>query len=227
MRSIHVEIAGWRTLATLVVLVFPSSLWADFGDIPPQLNLLLVSSDKVLVQVDGKTRRLRIGETSPEGVELISLGLDEATFLFGGQEIPTRLSRSYVSASPVHAQRLHQVYADSQGMYRTTGSINGRPVYFIVDTGATEISMSSRDADRLEIDYRRYGKPGFAQTASSVVEIYQLRLNQVQVGEITLYSIEASVVKGDFPTTPLLGMSFLGKLEMRRESNILTLRQLD
>ena len=48
---------------------------------------------------------------------------------------------------------------------------------------------------------------------------YRLTLEKVQVGEITLFNVEAAVIEGNFPGTPLLGMSFLGQLEMKRDSN--------
>ncbi len=227
MNNFHAIKTVWRIFAALTVLMYSTSNWADRGDTPPQIDLLLISRDKAVIQVNGKTHRLHIGESSPESVQLISLGVDEATFLYGERTIPVRLSRSYGLAPPSPGQRLHQVYADSQGMYRTMGAINGKPVNFVVDTGATYIFMSAREADRLGIDYRRHGKPSHAQTASSIVQTYNMRLNQVQVGEIIQYSVEASVVKGDFPRTPLLGMSFLQQLDMQRQSNMLTLRQLD
>jgi aspartyl protease family protein len=51
------------------------------------------------------------------------------------------------------------------------------------------------------------------------VRTYMLRLNTVKIGEIVLHDIEAGVIDGPQPDVPLLGMSFLGRLEMKRDGN--------
>lgn len=220
-------IAGLIPLLALVFFWTPST-GAEFPpETPPDVKLLLLSSDKAVMEIGGKTRRLRVGEASPEGLRLLAIGSGEATILYAGQEKVIRQARSYGAGPAAPAERLHRVYADARGMYHTSGFINGQPVNFVVDTGATTVALSSRDADRLGIDYRRHGKRGYATTASSVVNIHVVRLSRIKVGEITQYSVEASVIEGDFPRVPLLGMSFLKNLEMQRESHILILRQLN
>ena len=94
-----------------------------------------------------------------------------------------------------------------------------------MDTGATSIAMNSQVAARLGIDYKRIGKQGVSQTASGLVRTYNLKLAKVQVGEITMHNVDAGIIEGNFPTETLLGMSFLGQLDMKREGEKLELKQ--
>ena len=94
-----------------------------------------------------------------------------------------------------------------------------------MDTGATSIAMNSQVAARLGIDYKRTGKQGVSQTASGLVRMYGVKLAKVQVGEITMHNVDAGIIEGNFPTETLLGMSFLGQLDMKREGEKLELRQ--
>ncbi|NIR58755.1 MAG: TIGR02281 family clan AA aspartic protease, partial [Gammaproteobacteria bacterium] len=61
-----------------------------------------------------------------------------------------------------------RIWPTPNRMYTVLGSINGYPVDFIVDTGATLVSMSGREARRLGIDYRVIGKPSQSSTASGI-----------------------------------------------------------
>jgi aspartyl protease family protein len=108
-------------------------------------------------------------------------------------------------------------------MYRTLGSINGYPVSFLIDTGASIIAMNSIQAKRLGIQYLLDGKPGVVSTASGNVAAYNIRLASVAVGQIKLNDIEAVVIEGTHPEDVLLGMSFLGRLNVRNENEVMML----
>jgi aspartyl protease family protein len=113
--------------------------------------------------------------------------------------------------------------ADGQGHFITPGSINGESMRFIVDTGATFISMGAGDARRARIDLAK-GTPGQTMTANGVARVWRVRLNNVKVGNITLHDVDATVHQHDMPIV-LLGMSFLNRMEMRRDGTSLTLTQ--
>ena len=110
-------------------------------------------------------------------------------------------------------------------MYAVLGSINGFPVDFIVDTGATLVSMSARQARRLGIDYRVVGTPGQSSTASGIDRIYVVNLDRVKVGDIEIRNVQGAVHDGDFPPATLLGMSFLSRLTIRQDGQVLELRK--
>jgi aspartyl protease family protein len=110
-------------------------------------------------------------------------------------------------------------------MYRVQGEINGHPVRFLVDTGATLIAMNSGDARSMGIDYRLKGQPMVVNTASGQARAYRIKLDAVSVGSITVRNVEAAVVDGDSPDHVLLGMSFLGKLDLERSGSVMVLTQ--
>jgi aspartyl protease family protein len=95
-------------------------------------------------------------------------------------------------------------------------------VRFLVDTGATMVSMNVEEARRAGVNYLA-GERGYSQTANGVTPVYKVKLAQVTLGDITLRDIDGVVHDTSAIPLVLLGMSFLGKLEMRREGSSLTL----
>ena len=91
---------------------------------------------------------------------------------------------------------------------------------FLVDTGATLVTLPTAEAERLGIDYRR-GQQLMSQTASGAAVVYRVRLDSVSVGPMTMLGVDAVVSPG--LQVALLGMSFLNRTEMRREGANLTL----
>lgn len=191
-----------------------------------KLALHALFKDKAILLIDGARRVLTTGETSPEGVKLIATDTREETAEIerNGRRQVLRLGVVASVLAPVGKGRV-MLFAESNGHYHTDGLINGKPVRFLVDTGATAVALSGAAAERIGIDYRRNGRPGIAQTAAGMVRTYNLTLFSVQVGDIALYNVEAGVIEGDFPTEVLLGMSFLGQLDMKRDADKMELRQ--
>jgi len=114
--------------------------------------------------------------------------------------------------------------ADARGQFFTSGTVNGRPVEFIVDTGATLTTLSRADATRIGLDYRG-GKPARAMTANGAVRGWQVSLASVRVGDVTVRDVEAMVLDTDGLSMGLLGMSFLNRFEMQRQGSTLVLRR--
>ena len=190
-----------------------------------QIEVLALFKDKALISVDGKRRFLTAGRTSPEGVKLISATSQAAVLEIGGKvgtyKLGTRISDKFEGPPPGVAVR---IWPDPHGMYGVDGSINGLPIHFLVDTGSTAIAMNRNQASRLGLQYRLNGVEGHTTTASGVEKAYYLKLKTVQVGEITLHDVEAAVIDGDYPHEVLLGMSFLGRLNMSRDGSVLELK---
>lgn len=111
--------------------------------------------------------------------------------------------------------------ADVRGHFVTEGAVNGNPVRFLVDTGATMIALPGRDAERLGLDYRK-GARGITNTANGPVAVYRVRLDSVRLGAIELGNVEAIVIEQGLEIA-LLGMSFLNRVEMKRDGHTMTL----
>jgi aspartyl protease family protein len=183
------------------------------------VSIYALFNGKAILLVDGTRRVLKAGEESPEGIRLISASTetDEAVIEAEGKRRVLKLG-VVISAFTGAARASTTLYASSNGFFHAEGSINGVPLTFLVDTGANTIAMNSATARRVGIEYLK-GQPGVAKTASGFIKIYGLTLNRVKIGEIELHNVEAGVIEGSQPDTPLLGMSFLGRLEMRRDGD--------
>jgi aspartyl protease family protein len=182
--------------------------------------------DRAILSVDGVQRVLTAGETSPEGVLLISADSSAAVLEIDGTRNSYSLG-SHITAEFTAPARGSTVLIapDGQGMYRVNGSINGFQVAFIVDTGATLIAMNRSDAARIGIDYRIDGEESRAATASGVDRVYLVTLDLVRVGDIELEDVPAAVHDGDFPLVILLGNSFLNRVDLQREGRLLEIRE--
>ena len=183
-------------------------------------------NDKAVVTIDGKQRLLKVGKPSPEGVLLISANAKESVIEIDGEQKTYTLGRHIGSSfkKPVAGNTV-SIAPDRGGMYEVNGSINGFQVKFLVDTGATSISMNRGHAKRIGINYKMEGKEGLSQTASGLSKIYIVNLKTVMVGGIKLNDVQAAVHDGDFPRVILLGNTFLGRVKMIREGQMLKLEE--
>ena len=115
-----------------------------------------------------------------------------------------------------------QLLRNRMGHYVATGQINAEPVVFLVDTGATVVSVPARVAKRLGLEA---GHPSYANTANGVIQTYTTRLETVGIGNIVLHDVSAHINPHMDSDEILLGMSFLKRLELVQQGNTLTLRQ--
>jgi aspartyl protease family protein len=178
---------------------------------------------KALLMINGSARTVAVG-TSVDGVKLVSMAGGQAVIEVGGQRQTLVLGGSPVSvggSSGGGSGSQIVLTAGSGGHFMTDGQINGRLVRFLVDTGATAVSMSSADAERIGLDYKR-GQPVRMSTANGVIQGYSVMLNSVRVGDVEIYNVQATVATRDMPFV-LLGNSFLSRFQMKRENDQLTL----
>ena len=118
-----------------------------------------------------------------------------------------------------------KIWRDQSGGYTTVGSINGRTVNFLVDTGASAVAMHAGDAKRLGIQYRMEGDPIYVSTANGTAPAYEVTLDRVQVGKITLINVRGFVIDSPGSGRVLLGMSFLGRVKMEDQGTVLMLHR--
>jgi len=190
-----------------------------------QIEVQALFGGKAIVMIDGQRRTLSIGQTSPEGVKLIDADSKQAVLEVDGKAKTYKpggaISLSY--ARPEHHEE--KIYADDRGMFRSVGTINGRTVRFLLDTGATTVAMNKSQAKQLGVNYRMNGERVIISTASDNVKGYRVRLKSVSLGKIKQRNVEAMVIDGDHPGPILLGMSFLGKLKVEKAGEIMKIRQ--
>ena len=181
--------------------------------------------DKALLVIDGAPRMLATGG-SAQGVRLLTLGGDRAEIEVGGKRVALILGGAQVNlggAAPAGGGTRIVLPMGSGGHFFADGSINGKGAQFMVDTGATNVSMGRAAAERMGVAWQR-GTPGLSSTANGTIVVHRVKLDQVRVGEVTLYNIDASVVPVEMPHV-LLGNSFLSRFQMKRENDLLTLER--
>jgi aspartyl protease family protein len=104
------------------------------------------------------------------------------------------------------------------GHYYLTLAINGVPVEFVVDTGATDMVLTRVDAARIGLDPDALAYTGIAGTANGQVRTARVRLEDVSLGGIRDRNVSASVNAGMMDTS-LLGMSYLQRFDRLEISN--------
>lgn len=178
---------------------------------------------KAVVTIDGgKPRTLSNGETSAEGVKLISANSESAEFVIDGKRQVLSLGQGIIANFAVTENPSVTLFADSNGHFVSEGSINGAPVKFLIDTGATMISISNAEATRLGINYLK-GQRGVVSTANGTVSVYTVKLDEVKIGNISMNNVDAQVHEGNALPIALLGMNFLNRVEMNRTGSQMTL----
>jgi len=188
------------------------------------INVVALTAGKAVVVIDGgKPRTLVIGQTTPEKVKLISASSEEAVFEVDGKRRTLTTGQAmYATGGGLSAQRTI-LTSDARGHFFATATVNGVSMKFLVDTGASMVTLSGHDAKRAGISYLT-AQRGLMQTANGVVSAYRVKLDTVRLGDITLNNVDGLVVEGNaLGNAALLGMSFLNRTEMRREGDSLTL----
>ncbi|MFL0796843.1 MAG: TIGR02281 family clan AA aspartic protease [Cellvibrionaceae bacterium] len=106
--------------------------------------------------------------------------------------------------------------------YMANGSINSFPVTFLLDTGASDVVVPAKLAQKLGLPK---GQGNYATTANGEVQVFSSRINYLKLGNIVLRDIEAAINPGMKGEEVLLGMSALKYLEFSQKGDKLELRQ--
>ena len=205
-------------LATVCLLGMQMTLAA------PDISLHGLFGKSAVLIINGKQRLLKQGQTSPEGVTLISSSKNEAVLEVDGQRVSLGLSQHISSNFQAAELAEVRIPRGHNGHYFVTGYINGRATEFMVDTGASAVALNLNQAKALGIDYRN-GESIKVNTASGVADAREVVLNKLTIGNITLYQVRCIVNIGSHPTIALLGNSFLSKVKMTENEGVLLLQK--
>lgn len=179
--------------------------------------------DKALLVIDGSPRTVAVGSTV-QGVRLLSVNGDNAVVEVAGKRVALRMGSAQVNlggAASAGGGSQIVLTAGTGGHFMTSGSINGKSVRFVVDTGATHIALSQTEADRIGLAYRQ-GQRGISNTANGQVPVHRVTLDVVRVGDVQVYNVDATVLPAQMDQV-LLGNSFLTRFQMKRDNDVLTL----
>lgn len=175
--------------------------------------------------VNGKPQALAVG-TSRYGVRLISVGSETAVVEVDGQRTTLRMGETPMdlsgTPSPGNGTRI-VMNASGGGHFTSLGTINGRSVQFLIDTGASVVSMSQSEAERIGLNYRNAPR-GLVKTANGTVPVHSVRLGSVRIGDVQINDVDAVVLPAQMDHV-LLGNSFLTRFQMRRENDTMMLEK--
>ncbi len=180
---------------------------------------------KALLIVNGTAPKLVAPGESHQGVKVLSTAGEQAVLEIGGQRQTLRVGESPVSVGGSGAGSGARITlsASSGGHFLSQGMINGRSVQFMVDTGASLVTLSVAEAERVGLNYRA-GQAARMNTANGVAQGWRMKLNTLRLGEVELFDVEAIVSPLAMPYV-LLGNSFLSRFQMQRDSDQMTLER--
>jgi aspartyl protease family protein len=113
--------------------------------------------------------------------------------------------------------------ADSRGHFVNTGTINGRTMQYMVDTGASTVAIGREDAERMGLNYQS-GQSVRMNTANGVAQGWRMKLDSVRIGDVDVFGVEAIVTPQSMPYV-LLGNSFLAAFQMTRVNDQMVLEK--
>jgi aspartyl protease family protein len=181
--------------------------------------------DKALLVIDGTPRTVAAGSTVG-GVKVIRVGSGETVIEVGGKRQTLLLGGAQVNlGGEASAGGGTQIVlsASTGGHFVTSGTINGRSVRFVVDTGATNVAFSEALARSIGVDFSR-GQRGIVNTANGQVIAHRVSLREVRIGDVTVYNVDATVVPAPMDMV-LLGNSFLSRFQMKRDADVMVLEK--
>lgn len=207
-------------LALVLALLATPSCWAQ------GVALAGILGSKALVVVDGGAPKTLAPGESYKGVTLVSAKGDSAVVEVEGKRQTLRLGEAPIvvqGGSAGGSGNRIVLAVGSGGHFFTQGQINGQVVQMVVDTGATAVSLSARDAQRMNINYRA-GRPIQMSTANGVVPAWHVKLDSVRVGDVVVHGVDGVVSSGSMPFV-LLGNSYLSMFQMTRTADQMVLER--
>ena len=176
----------------------------------------VIGEKAAVIAVDGgEPKTVRLGQTW-NGIKVIAVEKTRATVEIEGRQQVLQLGQHYRGAPAADTRQTVTLSADARGHFFTEATVNDQPIRFVVDTGASVVVISGADASRLGLDYRK-GRRAAMQTANGATTGYFVKLDRIRVGGIELSNIDGVVVEEGLGSFGLLGMSFLNRVEMRRD----------
>lgn len=213
------ELRG-RLCILLCACLLPA--WAD------DISLMAIMGSRATLLINGKPLTLGVGESRNE-VKLLTLTEDGATLEIAGKKQPLKLGQG---AYQTAASRFNSgsapkatVFSDSSGHFYANVSTSNGNVRGMIDTGATFLSISQVDAQRLGIKYEN-GSPISMRSAQGIMRAYLVKATEIKVEGIPLNNIDVVVSPGSFPEMPLIGMSVLNHMDTKRDGSTMLLTKI-
>lgn len=116
------------------------------------------------------------------------------------------------AALQTSGSRRTQIPADRAGHFVVEGAVEGRRAEFLIDTGASIVALTEKDADRLGVRLSARDPKVFLQTANGKVTGTRVRLASIDIGDVRVQDVDAVVLPDHALKQNLLGMTFLSRI---------------
>jgi len=207
-----------KRLCALVPLVLMAN---SAGATATDIGVVGVFPGKAILIIDGAApKAYNVGSMVSSDTKLVDVDHDTATIVTNGKRYVLTMGQAVARTAPGKSNQV-VLHAGDRGHFMANASINGVSIKMMVDTGASLVTLPASDAVRLGINYTA-GARGKMNTAGGTVNAYSVKLDSIKIGDIELYQVDAAVLDSGL-SIPLLGMSFLNRMEMRREGDQMTL----
>ena len=204
-------------LLALVAVLFCPPSWAR----PPEVEVRGLLKDAAILGVNGQSKLVRVGE-SLDGVTLVQANSRSATVEIDGESHVLTMSTRISSSYEVPDTREVLIQRNEKMQYQTNASLNGHQMAVLVDTGANIVAMNQSHAKAIGLPAEA-GEVSQVETASGIINARIVMLKSVDVGGIRIENVRATVLEGKFPTTVLLGMTYLRHVNMSETGGVLSL----
>lgn len=216
----------YRTAFCIALLAGTFSTLAVASGSGHKIQLLGLFKNMAVLNIDHRRTVMHVGDKVVGDIKLLAANSERALFEIKGHQVALTLSdNSAISTDYPDVMNAHQAQLiSSGGMYSVTGAINGQLANFMVDTGASYVTMSPRQASALHLDYHK-GRRVMMNTANGTATAHIFVIRRVRIGGIELHNVGAAVMSSLASSRILLGMSFLSRVDMKHGNGLMVLKQ--
>ncbi|MDP2788367.1 MAG: TIGR02281 family clan AA aspartic protease [Pseudomonadota bacterium] len=183
-----------------------------------------VLGEKALIAIgSGPAKVMAVGDTI-QGIRLLAVQGQQVVIEEGGKRRTLQVGFGFTPGGASESASVAVITADGRGQFFTAGEVNGNPVRFLVDTGASVVTLPRSLAIRAGVALDN-AKSVTVSTANGRARASRVLLNTVRVGGVTANMVEAIIMEDAQLPVALLGMSFLKRTNMKNEGDRLTLSQ--
>lgn len=209
---------------TAVITAMGSQVFAATTTPTPNIQIVGLFKNAVVLNINNQRKLIRVGDKRSE-INLLAANSEKAMLEVEGKRYVLSMAENTgVRVGLPSATNAQAHLISNGGMYSVTGSINQQLVDFIVDTGASYITMNAQHAKRLRLDYSKASKV-MMNTAKGKTTAHVFTVASVRIGGIELKNVKAAVIHELESSKMLLGMSFLNQVEMRQKNGLMVLKK--
>lgn len=210
----------------LVLLSGTSATQAMASDSGQKIQVLGLFKNMAVLDINHHRKVMHVGDQSSSDIKLLAANSEKALFEISGHRVTMTLSEnsSFRTDYPESAGAHQAQLVSNGGLFGVTGAINGQLANFVVDTGASYVTMSPQQANALNLDFHT-GKKMMMNTANGKATAHIFTVKSVRIGGIELHNVRAAVMSNLSSSRILLGMSFLNQVDMKHGNGIMVLKQ--